>query len=129
MFRNKCMMGAVALSLVLMLIALTAGQARADEYEYAGVTIDNPTDRPITFAFGFGKEVELRTLQPGKAITYSYPLDLNGRHPRAEISFMNGQGLQNTYPLTCYKTMKRGDTGMHYYFDDTVNGIELRKAR
>ena len=70
-------------------------QTAAADNKVAVVTVNNPTtDLTLTFDYrwGDGKWETVKALPPGKAMTFSHPLDATGRAPGFQVKMNRAIG-------------------------------------
>src|SRR5262245_8651332 len=80
---------------VTLCVVLFAQSAAAADNKVAVVTVNNPTnDLTLTFDYrwGDGKWETVKALPPGKAMTFSYPLDASGRAPGFQVKMNRAIG-------------------------------------
>ncbi|AWM37757.1 hypothetical protein GobsT_42270 [Gemmata obscuriglobus] len=84
-----------ALSAVALCAALTTTTATAADNKFAVVTVNNPTpDLTLTFDYrwGEGKWETVKALPPGRAMTFSLPLDAKGKAPGFQLKLNRAIG-------------------------------------
>lgn len=77
------------------LCAALASTARAADNKVAVVTVNNPTtDLTLTFDYrwGNGKWETVKALPSGKAMTFSHPLDAQGKAPGFQVKLNRAIG-------------------------------------
>ncbi len=119
----------LALGLALGIAAVTQVAAAADN-KWAVVTVNNFTP-DLTFTFdvrwGKGKWETVKPVPPGRATTFSHPLDANGRAPGFQVrlnrAIGNAKPVIKTWDLTWKASPNNAaKSGTHYeIFRDLID--------
>ena len=115
--------------LAAMVLAAPAGEARAQGYGYAVISIRNSTNAVIHYSFKWGTDgnESEQTLEPGEGLSHHIPLDDDGRAPSPYVGFdadLTGDVYWKEYRLDFYARPYRGG-GKPYRFSRSGALIEF----